>query len=210
MAEALQPDINTHRLKHARQFESWEIDTSIPDRFRRVVSQFPQRPAIQSAQKRMTYLELDHASDRVAAELLRVRGARQEVISLFLPQSVSLITAALGILKAGKIYLALHTGLPQHRLQQLVAQAGSELILSSELFAQNALSLLPPGGKVLDVGELRGSGLVSNPVAVDPYQTAILLPTSGSTGDPKLVMLTHATMLHNVWSNGLVHIGGSY
>lgn len=202
MAAKNQHEIDKHRLEHTPPFEAWEKETSIPDRFRRIVSQFPQRPAIICAQETLTYHELDIASDLVAAELLRVREAQQEVVSLYLEQSPNLIIAALGILKAGKIFLALHPGLPHLRLQQLFSQANGEIIISSATSAQNALKLFSQNGKILDVDVLRRSRIGSRRVVIGADQTALLLPTSGSTGEPKLVMRTHKAMLHNVWNSG--------
>ncbi len=187
---------------YAPPFEASEIATSIAERFRRVVAEQGQREAVVSEQESLTYQALDHASDRVAGELLRARGEQQEVVTLFLEQGAGAIVAALGIIKVGKICLALHPGLPVPRARQLIAQAGSSLLISSQALMQDAAALLPPEGLVWELSRLRGGKAAAAPLTIDPWQTAVLLPTSGSTGDPKLVMRSHTAAIQNAWSNG--------
>ncbi|MFM0736458.1 amino acid adenylation domain-containing protein [Paraburkholderia xenovorans] len=157
-----------------------------------------QRPgalAIVDGTRRMTFAELDAASDVLAARLA-ARGAGPEVpVGVSVKRSAELFVALLAVMKAGAAFVPLDFAYPRERLDYIAADAGIALwlvgpgITASEGFDparvmafdgfDGALASVPP---------------VSFAGAVHERQLAYLIYTSGSTGAPKGVAVEHGPL----------------
>ncbi|NNE21904.1 MAG: AMP-binding protein [Rhizobiales bacterium] len=177
----------------------------------------PDRPHIllsdgYSETETITYAELSHAAGRLAAAMRSWGLEPGEFVGIMLPTGREFFEIFFGTLLAGAIPVPMY---PPVRLSQLEEhlrrQAG---ILRN---SQAALLIIPEEGKALStllggqietlrgvstVRDLRESGdnFVSLPCQTD--ELAMLQYTSGSTGDPKGVMLTHANLLANIRAMG--------
>src|SRR5438093_3003023 len=89
------------------EFHQAEIEQSIPARFDKIVHLHPGRLAVKAGDRSVSYEALNHAANRVASAILGQRGDKAEPIGLVLEQGVDIVTAILGVLKAGKIYVPL-------------------------------------------------------------------------------------------------------
>src|SRR5258708_711524 len=83
-----------------RVFEKSEIEQSIAQRLERQVTLFPSRMAVWTAHDQETYDDLNQRANRIAHTLVARRGSASEGVAIVFGQSVSLIAAILGILKA--------------------------------------------------------------------------------------------------------------
>ncbi|MFF1304591.1 amino acid adenylation domain-containing protein [Streptomyces sp. NPDC058307] len=134
----------------------------------------------------LTYGELHARAERMATALLE-RGVRAEsAVGLAMEASASLVVAMLAVLLAGAAYVPLDPGHPDARLAHMVADSRTCLVI-----ADRDVSF---GGDVpvVPVGELR-AGPVGTAQLPPPHpdQQACVLYTSGSTGLPKGVAITH-------------------
>ncbi|WP_353476534.1 amino acid adenylation domain-containing protein (plasmid) [Salipiger sp. H15] len=154
----------------------------------------PEQIAVEDASGSLTYAELEHASDLLAAairERLPEAGAR---VAVMLDRSSLLVVALLAILKAGHAYVPLDPGHPEAR-NRLVLEAVTGLIhggdipasaegLNLEMLPVSASARLPEGG-LPPVASLPGDDAA-----------AYVIFTSGSTGTPKGVEVPHSALLN--------------
>jgi non-ribosomal peptide synthetase component F len=78
----------------------------------------------------LTYQRLVSRADEVARRLLALGVGPQDLVGLCLPRSAALIVGALGVLKAGGVYVALDPAYPETRLRHIIADSGSEVLLT--------------------------------------------------------------------------------
>jgi amino acid adenylation domain-containing protein len=166
----------------------------------------PDAVALVMGGERMTYGELEAASNRLA-RLLREAGCRRgDRVCLFLPKSIAAIVAEVATLKADCAYVPIDTASPAPRVEKIVQAAEPRLALVTAP-ASNLLDDVLALGVDLRVGSLDGAGAAfsagdvggqsAEPLAWanttgDP---AHLLFTSGSTGTPKGVVIEHENVI---------------
>ncbi|MFI5009068.1 MAG: amino acid adenylation domain-containing protein [Solirubrobacterales bacterium] len=179
----------------SRASESWATET-----------------AVAMGSQRLTYEELERASNRLA-HMLVAQGVRPgERVCLLQPKTPAAIVSMLGTLKAGAVYVPLDVSSPAPRVQMILDSAQPRVVLASEAAGSLARSLECGGARLGsirasaklgsvegfleraaftadDIGELEDSPL---PWLSGPEDPAHILFTSGSTGTPKGVVITHA------------------
>ncbi|MGN6815255.1 MAG: amino acid adenylation domain-containing protein, partial [Solirubrobacterales bacterium] len=164
---------------------------SIADLVREHAAACPDAVAIEDGGRQLTYAELDRASAAVAGELESHRVAEEEVVGVCLERSWRAICAFLGVVRAGAAYLPIGPDYPARRKRELLDLAGAKLVLTD---FENDPGL-PPGVDLLDVEELAGR-TGNDRIESGGDGLAYVVFTSGSTGAPKGVEITHANLLH--------------
>ncbi|WP_280423678.1 non-ribosomal peptide synthetase [Nocardia carnea] len=195
-AVAAQPDrpVGRLRLPVAGVLEQGRGSTrDIPDRsvteiFESVAAAHSDRVALWWDGTEITYGELDTRADRAARWLADQGAGPGTPVGIALPRSPELVIAFLAVLKLGAICLPIHDDYPPERVDRLLRYTGAELVLRDTRFADTA----EPG----PAGTKPGS-------PVSPGATAWLMFTSGSTGAPKGVRITH----RNIVARALDSIG---
>ena len=116
-----------------------------------------------------------------------------------LDQGAASIVAILGILKAGKFYVALDPFLCRSELAQAIADCQPTLLVTNNKYISLAADLAPPGAICLNLEDVAANTRKDRPViTLDPARLAYIFYTSGSTGSPKGVVDCHRNVLHNV------------
>lgn len=140
----------------------------------------------------LTFAEVDRRANRVA-HMLRARGVgRETLVALYMERSADAVVALLGVLKAGGAYLPLDASFPPERVAAIVADAGASLILAGSAQAAALPDALPWDHDLMAQPDTAPAS--SNA----PDDLALVLYTSGSSGMPKGVEITHVNLVNNV------------
>jgi amino acid adenylation domain-containing protein len=161
----------------------------------------------------LTYAELDDKSDRLARWLGEAGCRPGDRVCLLAPKSLGSIIGIIAALKAGCAYVPLDAGGPLARTRKMVDAVEPVAILATERTGESLSDITTRSGwspvtALVDHAtdeEIRGEGEVwkegsgaelRREIGVDDL--AYIMFTSGSTGDPKGVTITHANVSHFV------------
>lgn len=174
-----------------------KMAASLIARFEAQVSAAPERVAVVLPDLTLTYQELSCAANQVAHALLDETIVGNGHVALILGHDADMLAGILGVLKAGKAYVALDPAQPDRRLGELLEDCGASAVLASPQYSARARSIARPCVTVLDVTAIGESMPHEDPgVEVDASQVAYLMYTSGSTGRPKGIVQTHGSVAH--------------
>jgi len=189
--------------------------------FLRSVERYPDRPALQLAHEILSYRQLFARACSLASTLSRhAPGAGSALTGVFAHRTVTAYAAVLAALLRGHGYAPFNPGFPADRtrgmlirsecrsvivdahgarqLGEVLAGVGHELLLLlAEQEDVTALASQWPQHRFLGARDLLPAGMVAG-AEIDPNAIAYLLFTSGSTGQPKGVMVAHRNVTHFV------------
>ena len=164
-------------------------------------SRFPNADAIVFGDERVSYNTLRTRSDGIAAQLVQCGVQRGDVVGLYCQRTPDMVSGLFGILKSGAAYLPLSSQLPPERMEQMLQSAGVTTILTD--------------GKAAVPGEKYTQCVIAeSPDAFSPLSgrkttdTAQVLFTSGSTGQPKGIMISHRSLSNLVRNLGQIYADG--
>ncbi|MDT5153156.1 MAG: glycopeptidolipid biosynthesis protein, partial [Mycobacterium sp.] len=165
---------------------------SIPELFAVQVVRAPGAVALVSGEQSWTYRELDEAANRLA-NLLAGHGAGPgERVAMLLPRSGEAIVSILAVLKTGAAYLPIDPAHPDARIEFMLSDAAPIAVLTTAGLRPRLDGYDPA---VIDVNDPAVDTQPSAASAVPtPDDLAYMTYTSGTTGVPKGVAVTH----HNV------------
>ncbi|MFD7065180.1 amino acid adenylation domain-containing protein [Streptomyces sp. NPDC059906] len=172
-------------------------EPSVVQLFEEQAARWPERTAVVGEDGSLTYAELEELTRRLAGAV-RVAGASADhPVAVLMDRGVRQLAALIGILRAGATYVCIDTGQPEARQRAQLANCRAAVVLSDRERPGVADGPIVVNG--LDApGELPGSA--GGPVtAVPPPEVqdlAYVLYTSGSSGTPKGVAVTHGGLVN--------------
>ena len=174
------------------------------EQFAAAAARFPERAAIEVQRRdcldRVTYRELEARAGRIAAELAGAGLAAGDRCCILAENDAGWCAAYLGVLRLGGVAIPLDTAYKPAQVATLLGDSGARAIFASarhEPAVQEAIAR----HAAVRVFRLEQAGLDAN---VPPFQgrspaggadPAVILYTSGTTADPKGVVLTHANLV---------------
>lgn len=157
---------------------------------RATVSRVPDAVAVVDGERVLRYRDLDDRSAEVAARLMAGGVRPGQTVGVCLPRSAELVTAVLGVLRAGAAFLALDVDSPAHRAIDALADARATALVESA-----GETRFPDfAGVRIDLSSPVPAPTSVPTAALATPSPAYVLFTSGSTGRPKGVVVPHGAL----------------
>lgn len=176
--------------------------TSICELFAAQAARRGAATAVSCGQISVSYSELDRRVEELAGRLAS-RGVRPDVIvAVLLPRGIDFVTALLATSKAGGAFLPLDPRHPLSRTGQIIGDSRAQLVLTTADMKSDvvtAIEALPETNRprVLAIEEMNGKDEQAELGPVRASDLAYVMYTSGSTGNPKGVMVEHRGMVNH-------------
>jgi long-chain acyl-CoA synthetase len=185
-------------------------EISLHDRLREIAREVPDKTALRMGDRSVTFRDVDAMSEQLAAALARRGVKKGDRVTLFMPNSVEFVIAFYGTLKAGGVVNPINVQSKEREVRFQVEDAGARFVFYHEALAPvidlvraelSSVKFIAAGAGTVPGGVERFDALVAEDgtagVRVAMDDLAALPYTSGTTGFPKGVMLTHANLTAN-------------
>ncbi|WP_216209698.1 non-ribosomal peptide synthetase [Amycolatopsis aidingensis] len=198
-AEILSPDQRRAVVREWNGPRRPVPEVTVPELLARQAARHPDRTALVTSDRTMSFAELDARANRLARLLGRHGAGSGTVVAVALPRSADTVAALLAVLRVGAVYLPVDVEYPESRVRYLLADAEPGVLVCTGEFAER----FDPDQPVVRIepgAELTGLP-ATPPEGVDfpaPGDAAYLLYTSGSTGRPKGVLVEHRALTNLV------------
>ncbi len=191
-----------------------DANASIPAVLRATAQSNPDAPAICFSDRKVTFAEVDQASDAVAASLAEQGIEKGDRVALYCINSDDFAIIYTGIIKAGAVVVPVNLLLNPKEASYILQDAGVKGLFYHQAFAESVpafrdeidslalcVSVGIEQGDDLRFEDFRQNSAAPLMLAIDPIEDlAAILYTSGTTGHPKGAMLTHRNLLSNTCS----------
>ncbi|GGZ27237.1 hypothetical protein GCM10007049_20010 [Echinicola pacifica] len=185
--------------KFNQTFTDFPVNTPITQLFEEVAHLYPDQIALQFKTQKLSYSALNRRVNQVANLLLSKGLKDQSRIGVFLPRSADMVIALLAIAKSGNTYIPLDGQLPAERVNHILKDSQAAAVITSRSLKEGLEGNL----QLLEVSKLQEEATkkeASTPnVKVDTDAAAYILYTSGSTGLPKGVLVSHRNLCNTLY-----------
>ncbi len=183
------------QAQSSQDYPNDQVNGDFLSLFKKQVELTPDSPVVRFGDVEIDYVTLDRTSNQVANFLLSKGVCTGDKIGVSVERSEKMLTAVLGVLKAGACYIPLDPGYPQERLSFMVQDSALSYLVSERAFAKQyeaqgvQLILLDDESAQIDLCDDTAPA-----VRISPEDIAYVIYTSGSTGKPKGVCVQHSAV----------------
>lgn len=178
--------------RRGRQTVPVGVDRCVHDLIEERVYHQPQAPAVCSWDGELTYSLLHSLSSKLAHYLCTLGAGPENIVPFCFEKSLWAVVAALAILKSGSAFVALDPSMPEKRRAGILEDTGARILVTSpsqaSLFQGTSRCVVIISPAFIDSLDALGRKLC---VEVGPRNAAVVLFTSGSTGQPKGIVHDH-------------------
>ncbi len=180
-------------------------DKTIQSIFEEVVAKNPDHMALKFFEETLTYGELNSRANQLARSLREHSVGADVIVSLMIPRSLEMIIGILAILKAGGAYLPIDPENPESRIEYMLKDSGTKLLLIHPSCIKKITSFKK---EVLEVTnpELYHQDDTNLTEINQSNNLAYIMYTSGTTGKPKGAMITHYNINRLAIKNNFIEI----
>ena len=169
-----------------------DSDTNVVDEIMRMANTQPHATALVDQNTSLTYQDLDSAANRIANSLRKRRPANG-LVAIMASRSVETVVGILGILKAGLAYVPINPSSPTAHIGEQLESLSIETVVdnrdSESILPQNCIRL-----SLHDPSTAAQPGSLTEPVQIKQTDSAYVIFTSGSSGQPKGVAVSHQAL----------------
>lgn len=178
-------------------------DKTVHELFKNQVEKTPAYIAVEHADKKLTYKELDKRSDR-SADLLIKKGIKADTVAAVMcDRSLEMLIVIFGILKAAGAYLPIDREYPASRINYILAESNTCLLIAQEKYLNGFFDSSKDKSQPIELFSVES---VLNLKVKRTYSTgnskssdlAYIIYTSGTGGKPKGVMIDHRSLANYV------------
>ena len=161
------------------------------------VSDSPEKIALICGNEKLTYKQLDELSNSLANKIIKAGAKPEDIVCLMADKSIRMIVALIAIVKSGAAYLCVESDLPANRKKFMLKDSGAKMLIANK----SACSGLGFGGSTMYIED---DGIFSEPsdkpaVKILPGSLAYIIYTSGTSGEPKGVLIEHKSLVNYIY-----------
>jgi amino acid adenylation domain-containing protein/thioester reductase-like protein len=170
--------------------------------FQNQAERIPEAIAVVDGDRTMTYRELDQTTDVLAGFLQNQGVAFDEAVGIFMETCMDYLIAYIAILKAGGAYIPLELAYPDALLTKIFDEAQPKVIVTKHKYRNRFNSDLSAKLLFMDVDDTWKAGIYDKDAvsSISLENLAFIAYTSGTTGEPKGVLVPHRAVVHSYTS----------
>ncbi len=169
-------------------------DKTLHQLFENQVRENPDSIALIFKDQLLTYSEFYKKVLAVAACIKNESQESNSVVCVCFERSIEMLIGIYGVLFSGNAYLPLDTDWPQKRMESIVSDSASKIILTNS----DKINFLNDKCKVIDINEITSTSCSNFSDLGQPTDIAYIIYTSGSTGNPKGVLIEHHSIINRI------------
>ena len=163
------------------------VEKTVPSLFRHVVDLYPERVALKTVEREVTYRDLDIRSDKIAGAILERLGPGSMPVVIFSDKDlIDSVASALGILKTGKFFVYVNPSYAGVLLGKILQETGAKLVITDKDSLETASTFVETNRSLLPLDEIGPS--VSGEridIAVSPASRPAFFSPPGRPANPK-------------------------
>lgn len=179
---------------------------TVQELFEEQVEKTPDKIALVFEQSNLTYQELNQKANQLAHYLKSLGVKREDIVSILLDKSLESIISILAVLKAGAAYLPIDINYPKERIDYMIRDSKSNILLTTNQYINKANSTVQIVNISLDNQNIYEKNYeTNNPINENKSRDlAYIMYTSGSTGNPKGTMIEHRSIIRLVKNTNFI------